>query len=161
MVRTFKRRQYVPTYDRAFTLVEVLVVIAIIVSLSIISFLSLVAYQQRQVFEQFVADTHTTLLTARQQALFSYQASSFSVYVGTSSVEVSPGLSVAPGAAANVIIDVPETVTLTPSLSGGTTTISFGRLTGLPHATGTISFTDNRSGATSSIDVLVSGIIKS
>lgn len=142
-----------------FTLVELLVSVSLLIFIALIVYSGFRGYVAQQQFEAGVTEVHALLQEARDRTLAAEDDVSHGVHLEASSVTLFTGVNYSqwlPGTTTEEF----NGLTITPSLSNGTTSISFARLTGVPTATGTILLTSTYSGATSSITILGTGIIE-
>lgn len=149
-------------YRTGFTLVELIVVIAVLGVIVTFTVSSMMRYGARQQYTAavtevtaLVEDAHAAAQTARD----GYVA--YSVQFATSSAVRFAGTSYSSSTSpAQVVVTVPSSVTLTPVLTGGTTTVSFARITGEPSATGTVLIVDARTAATTTFTIYPSGLVQ-
>lgn len=147
------------TQPAGFTLVELLVVFflfALIASLVFRWFLEYVAAQQ---LEAGVVEVTSLLREARQKTLAAEGDVAHGVHFATTSVTSYSGPAYDPADPDNEVTEF-EGLTISPSLTAGTSSVSFRRLSGGASATGTILFTSRQTGATSTLTILGTGIIE-
>ena len=145
--------------ERGFTLVELLVVFvlfAIAASLIFQWFLEYVAAQQ---FQAGVVEVTSLVREARQETLAAEGDQVHGVYFATSSVTSFSGATYDPSDPDNEVTSF-EGLTISPSLTAGTSSLSFRRLSGIASATGTVLFTSRQTGATTSLTIRHTGIIE-
>lgn len=142
----------------AFSLVELLVVLAIFSLVAAMIVTSFVSYGVTQEFQTVRAETTTLLREARQRTLTSETVTQFGVHVDTTTIIVFEGSSFATGTVRSEFTS--PNATFSSSFSDGNNEIVFARLTGLPSATGTVLLTQTRSGATTTVEILDNGMVQ-
>lgn len=146
--------------SRAFTLVEILVVLAVLGAVASITFFGMSNYGQRQQFEEFTSDVARSVQSAKQRAVAGEAGTAWGIYVSPTSIEVFSGTTVTPGASANTIIAVPAYVTASSTFYTGEQSLVFAERTGTPTATGTIVLADTRTLSTTTIIIGAGGLIE-
>lgn len=142
-----------------FTLIELLVVMVLISILAVISFQGFLNYANEQQFDANVVEVRSQLKEARTSTLAAEGNQRYGVAFGQSTTTVFVGQTYVPGDPENELTEF-NWLTITPDLTDGATSVSFTRLTGVPSATGTLLFTNTRSGATSTVTIYGTGIIE-
>lgn len=148
------------TNEQAFTLVEIIVVVAILAVMTSILVTGLVNYAVKQRFDSVVGDVRDGVVKVRQDTLGSVRDSQYGVHVSSTAVVFFEGSSFIDGAGSNITIDLPSSVIATPVFSNGLQHATFTRLTGLPSATGTISFFDTTQNRQATITISTTGLVK-
>lgn len=124
-----------------FTLIEVLIallIVGLVVTVLIASFRSFTA---RRTLDGAAANVISALEVARAQTLDSLSDSAYGVHIETDRVVIFAGATYMPGDPGNRLILLSPQVSVGSSLTGGTTDVSFARLSGKASATGTITVT--------------------
>lgn len=155
------RHQRAASFQRAFSLIELLVVVAILLILVAVTLQFFRQYASVQQFQRTADEVGYLLQLARQQTMASKDDTTYGVYVGTSTVELFSGTTPVPGAADNVVLAVDSGSTVaTSSLSGGAWFVTFARVSGVPSATGTITVSDPVLGRTATYTLTQLGLVQ-
>jgi prepilin-type N-terminal cleavage/methylation domain-containing protein len=146
-------------HTRGFTAVEILVVLGVLGLLTASIALGLSALRDATALRTATEDVWLTLRSARSLTLASKDDSVYGVRVESARLIQFKGTTYVAGATTNVVSDFPTGVVASATFANGASHVTFTRLSGEPSATGTIMLTDQRGDATSSVEVLVSGIV--
>lgn len=150
-----------PLPVRGFTLIELLLVLTILAIIAALSVSGFIANSVAQQFAGAVTDTALTIQEARQRTLTAETETQFGVEISAGMITVFEGDSLAAATAVRSGVDgSAQGVMFEPTLTLGTTTIVFARLTGEPSATGTIVVRSIRTGATSTVRITDSGLVQ-
>ena len=122
------------THRHGFTLLEIVIVVAITAIISRIVFASFGAINNRQMLDSDVALIKSTIQKARLESLNSKGGIAHGVTFGSTSVTI-----VDQGTSTTRVISHASGVTLSTS-TFGTSTVIFERVTGIPSATGTLTY---------------------
>lgn len=146
---------------KAFTLVEILIVIAIIGILSGMLITSFVRMQSAESLTSEVGKIASLLEHSRSRTLASDEDSRYGVHFASSTVTVFKGDSYTFGDSDNVVEEINSRVAIWEiNLTSGSDTVVFDRLTGVPDSYGNILLRlKNDENATSSIMIEPTGII--
>jgi prepilin-type N-terminal cleavage/methylation domain-containing protein len=126
-------------YNRGFTLIEILLVIAILVILVSVTLPKFAEMRAHQVLRAAVEDITSVLNKARSQTLASLESSEYGVHFEADSVTIFKGDTYSVSDPDNQVIDIVSPASISSiSLTGGTSNIYFARLTGAPSATGSV-----------------------
>lgn len=146
-------------HERGVTLGELVIAVAIITVMASVVVQGFGAFSTRQSFTQFVDEAGLAMRAQRQQTLGSVANTQHGFYISSTTIEYFAGASY-PGAASSTVVAIPNSISATSSLTGGTQTVVFSRLIGEASATGTITFTDIRTGASSTLTISVGGLVQ-
>jgi prepilin-type N-terminal cleavage/methylation domain-containing protein len=149
-----------PLQREGFTLVEILLtisILAMITAVSLSAFRSVYRSSGARVAAQEVADAFRE---SRNNTLSSKNDTVYGVYVGTSSVTRFVGDTYTFGNASNTVYTFEAGATATGTLVSNGVSVIFGRLTGVPNATGTILIRDIDDQNTATITVENTGLIQ-
>ena len=127
-------------YTRGFTFVEILVVVAIISVLAAITSDAFKNFHRSASLRVASQETYQALVDARNNTLASEGDSVHGVHIEPTKVVRFVGSSYSSTSPANVEYQFEGGVTAATSLTGGTSEIVFERLTGIPNASGNITF---------------------
>ena len=141
-----------------FTLVEITVAVALMAMFTLVGTSVFSSVRNAQELQTAKQDVVLALNSARESTLRSLSDKSYGVIFSNSGVIRFTSTYTA-GTSSNITFSFPSSVSATTSLSGGTTTILFTRLTGQPSATGTITVTEGDSGAVATVHIDTSGVI--
>jgi Tfp pilus assembly protein FimT len=144
----------------AFTLAEIVVVASLMLLVAVIVFTGLINFATRQNLNSVSEDIRLRMREARDKTLMSENNKNYGVYVGTTSVAFFIGSNFSPATSTNEYIDYEGSIIATSSLTGGTTTVVFSRLSGEASATGTVTVVDTLTGASTSITIYKTGLIE-
>lgn len=147
-------------FRRGFTLAEIIIVIGILLVITVMTVQGFSQYSYRQVYIGFVSEAKDNLVEVRQKTIASFKDTVYGVYVGTSTIEFFPGVVPEIGSTTNTIMKLTGGITATSSFSTGNWYTTFLRGTGASVATGTITFMDERTGASTTITIHTSGLIE-
>ena len=145
---------------KAFTLIELLIVVALFAIIAAFIVTAFKEYQQLQWYNLSVSEVRDSVNLARAQTMGGVNDTVYGIYVGTSTVELFSGPVPLVGSANNKIISFSPSVYATSSFSDGSWYVSFDRIYGTPTATGTISLIESDIGATTTFTILDSGLIQ-
>jgi len=120
--------------NSAFTLVEILIVIAIMIILTTFSITSFVNFSKRQALDASTQALASGLRDARSQTLASVEASQYGVAINTDGFTLFTGPVYNPSASTNKTFNFNQYVSASSDLSD----VVFQRLTGNSSASGTI-----------------------
>ncbi len=129
-----------PRSGRAFTLFELVVVVAIMSILFQISITAFFSMTKHQSLDKDVESAYSYLLKARNQTINGESGMSYGVRFSSTSVYLFQGTAYTVGSTTAVYEFANKTYMDTISLSGGAYDLYFRKLTGAPSATGTIIF---------------------
>lgn len=125
--------------SKAFTLIEIMVVIGISVLLMGISIEMFSALTNKQVVEKNTEIIYSALQEARNRTIVGEDGSQFGVQFYSSSIILFKGTSYNPTNPTNFLININPRVEISSiNLSGATTTIYFSKISGISSATGTV-----------------------
>lgn len=145
----------------AFTLVEVLVVMAILVILAAVSIVGMVNYAEHQRYAAVIDMIRNDLSMARQKTMASYENVVYGVYVGTTTMEFFAGNTPTVGSSDNIIINYAESgIIATSSFSNGLWYTTFAQRTGEASGAGEIVITDSTSNASTTFTISSSGLVQ-
>ncbi|MEK7606401.1 MAG: type II secretion system protein [Patescibacteria group bacterium] len=122
---------------RAFTLVELLVVLFIVAIISAVVFASLISYKRRQSVMVSSAQIATALTDARSRSLAGINDSTHGIYFADDEIIIFEGAAYVTNDPENETVMLETGVRATTTLSGGGRTVVFVRLTGQT-ASGTV-----------------------
>jgi prepilin-type N-terminal cleavage/methylation domain-containing protein len=147
-----------PKSPNGFTLIELLVVIGIVVLIAGFIFVGLLNYGYQQRFIAQVTDVQLLIAETRQRTITAETNQNFGVRFETDRLIVFEGSysTTSPGQRVYVF----SGISISPSLTNATNTITFTRLTGAPSATGTILIIDGRTNSTTSIQINQTGLVQ-
>lgn len=128
------------TFQKGFTLIEVLAVLAIMLILAGITFTTFKSFNSSQAVDKDVEVILSVLNEARSRTLSSENDTQYGVHIASTSIVLYTGATYASGSASNKTIPLSGHSALTLSL-GGASDVLFERLTGESSATGTIVLT--------------------
>lgn len=142
------RKNYTYTAHKGFSVPEIMIVLAILVVVFSLSYFSFTSISDYNTADKHAAVAQTFVERARQHALNSRNNSTYGIQFSSSSVNLFEGS--AYSVASNIqSLPTPAGVQLQfVSLTGGTTSIVFSKITGEPSATGTIQYRSSRSAST-------------
>lgn len=143
---------------KGFTLLEAVIVIALVSIVSTIVYTSFTALQDRQILDSEVAQVESYIQKARMNSLNAKNGDAHGVLFGTSTIQIVEVST----SSTTYIYTLHNRVKLVQSTLG-TSTLVFARISGLPNATGTLTYTYSVGGAvkgTSTIVVNGLGIIQ-
>ena len=143
----------------AFTLLEILVIIAIlgmIFALAVTGFRNFASFQQ---YNQAVSDATFILNQTRSDARSAVSDESHGIKIGATSLTRFTGDTFSAVDPTNVTTDY-NLVTFTTDLTGGTDEIIFNKLTGLPSATGTITVVGVAFEASTTVEITAAGVVQ-
>lgn len=144
--------------SKGFTLMEVLVVLGVMAVLLGVSMLSFSSLRDYFLLRTAVQDVQTTILNARSATLASNGDSVHGVHIEATKVVSFRGSTYIASSSSNIEYVFPSTVTA--SSAGIGDDIIFTRLTGRTQASGTITLTESRSGASTTLWVTQAGILE-
>ena len=124
--------------SRAFTLIEVLIVVALFAIISGIIAVSLARYTETQAIAGTAAAIASSLQDARSRTLSSRAASQYGVHLEDGSLTLFKGDAYAAGNPDNEVTSLDPRTTITLALNGGGSDIAFERLSGETGDYGTI-----------------------
>lgn len=148
------------TQMSGFTLIEVLGVLSILVLLATFLWSGMRSYADRQAFSVVIVDVKDGLLEARQQTIASDSDTVYGFHVSSTAVALFSGSVFVENDPANIVFDLPQTVSATTSFSGGTQSVTFARLSGEASATGTLTLYHSRSDSYATITIRATGLIE-
>ena len=143
---------------KGFTLVELLICIVLIVLVSQLVYSSFSSLNNRQVLDQEIAQVKSYIQKSRMNSLNSKNGDSHGILFATSSVTVIEVMATS----TSFIYTLNNRVSLVSSTLG-TSTLTFARISGLPNATGTLTYTystGNTVIGTSTITINGAGIVQ-
>jgi Tfp pilus assembly protein FimT len=144
--------------QKAFTLIETLIVIAVVILLVVIVWPRFSEIRANQVLKSGVEDVVSSLNKARSQTLASLNSSTYGVHFTSNSVTIFTGDVYSAGAGDNQVINIVSPASISDiSLTGGAVDIYFKRLTADPNVTGSI--TISNSSINKVISISATGII--
>ena len=143
-----------------YSLVELIIVIAVISIIFGIVSVTVSSYAARQSLSSFHQEVIENINTARVSTLASLNDTVYGVYVGTTSIAFFSGTSYSPSDPNNSYLNYTSKITATSSLSGGTSTVVFDRLTGEASAFGDIIIFDRSSAAYATVTIFASGLVE-
>jgi prepilin-type N-terminal cleavage/methylation domain-containing protein len=146
--------------QKAFTLLEILIVIAIIVVITTISLQSYVSLRKSQGLKADVQNIASLLGQARSQTLSSKNASVYGVNFASTTVTLFAGTTYTPGNSGNSVYSLTPHNVVTTNLPGGTTAVLFNRITGETNQSNTVTATVTSETASSTINVYKTGVIE-
>lgn len=142
-----------------FSLVELLVVLSLLVVITVLVVIGFQNYARYQEYDQTVAGISAILNDARTQARASELGVAHGVKINSGSLVTFVGSTYSAGDTKNVT-SLFNNVTITPTLSGGATSVVFNSLTGIPTATGTVTIIGKNHVATTTITISNTGVIQ-
>lgn len=154
-------RTHTPTPRTAgFTLIEIILVVGILGILFVLLITGISDFAERQSFNSVVTDVRDGVIEMRQRTLSSENDTLYGIHVSSTSFTLFEGSAYVFGDPDNTVIEFPGSVTATSSLSGGVTSATFTRLTGIPSATGTITIEDTTSGEQATVTISGTGLVE-
>ncbi len=144
---------------KGFTLIEVLVALGIMMILLGVSAMGFSSFRDYFLLRITVQDVQTAILNARSATLASGGDSVHGVHIEATKLVSFSGDTYTVGSPSNVELVFPGTVTAS-STSGIGSDVIFMRLTGRTQASGTITLTEARSGASTTLGVTNAGILE-
>lgn len=146
-------------HETGLTLLELLVVVAIMFLLLSVIYNGFRNYVAEQQFQSAVVEVHALISEARQETLGAEGGVAHGVLIESDGLTslVGPGFS---PSNADAVEHGINGVTITPTLTGGTSTIMFARLSGIPSATGTIVIQSNQSDSSTTFTMLGTGLLQ-
>lgn len=144
-------------YTRAFSLVELLVVVTILLFLAVLSMRSMTAYSLQQQTQQTQQAVVSILQHAKEYSQSAWQDQAYGVQFASSTVVL-----YATNATSTPIqtIDMPTFITVYPDLSNQEDWLNFTRRVGTASTEGTIYLYNSALSATTSITILSSGLVE-
>jgi len=146
--------------NQGFTFVELLVVLALLGFIAVLTVGGIMRYGARQIFVSTVAEVTAQIEDAHARSVAMQHDSTYGVFITATSVTRFSGSVYDPLATDSVTVTVPTTMTLTPLLTNGTTTVVFSAVRGEPSATGTLLMVDTRTGASTTLTFFASGLVQ-
>jgi prepilin-type N-terminal cleavage/methylation domain-containing protein len=147
---------------KGFTLIEILITISILTLLLGISMTAFSALTDQQSLDRDVETAISYLLRARNQTITGENNNNYGVYFASTSVTLFEGTAYAAGSSTNLVFNFNNrTYMETISLAGGANQVYFKKISGAPHATGTVTY--RSSGLTNRqklIRVYASGLVE-
>ncbi|MFM2383456.1 MAG: hypothetical protein RIQ72_28 [Candidatus Parcubacteria bacterium] len=145
-----------------FTLIEVIISISIMTILLGISMTVFRALTDQQSLDRDVETAISYLLRARNQTITGENNSTYGVYFASTSVTLFEGTSYAAGSSTNLVFNFNNrSYMYSIALAGGANQVYFKKISGAPHATGTITY--RSSGMTNKqklIRIYASGLVE-
>jgi prepilin-type N-terminal cleavage/methylation domain-containing protein len=145
-----------------FTLIEVIISISIITILLGISMTVFRALTDQQSLDRDVETAISYLLRARNQTITGENNNTYGVYFASTSVTLFEGTSYAAGSSTNLVFNFNNrTYRYSIALTGGANHVYFKKISGAPHATGTVTY--RSSGMTNKqklIQIYASGLVE-
>lgn len=123
------------TSQKGFTLLELLISLALVVMVSRLVYSSFSALNNRQILDQEMAQVKSYIQKSRMNSLNSKNGDSHGIVFATSSISVIEVLATS----TKYIYTLNNRVQLVSSTLG-TSTLTFARISGLPNATGTLTY---------------------
>lgn len=147
---------------RAFTVIEVLVVIAIFAMVSGVTFSMFNGVRSIQSLDKDAENIAAYLNKARNQTVNSRNNSTYSIRFASTTVTLFTGSNFVQGSSTNSVYTLTPGVTLVSyTFNPATTTITFQKMTGKPSATGTVLYRlSNNASTTRSVIIHGSGLIE-
>ena len=143
-----------------YSLVELIIVITVISIIVGIVSVTVASYAARQSLNSFHQEVIENINTARVSTLASINDTVYGLYVGTTSIAFFTGSSYSPSDPDNSYLNYTSKLSATSSLSDGTSTVVFDRLTGEASAFGDIVIHDSSSGAYATVTIFASGLVE-
>lgn len=147
--------------QQGFTVVELIIVMTIMLVLSTVSVIAFRNMQSSQALTIALDETGYALRSARDATLASLEGSVYGVRFEPTNVIRFTGSTYSASSSSNIIYDLPTGISTTVAMADGTSQVVFRRLSGEASATGTIIFTEAKSGATSSLAISKTGLFDS
>jgi prepilin-type N-terminal cleavage/methylation domain-containing protein len=146
--------------SRAFTLIEILIVMAIMAIVITTTLTTLVSFNRRELLNKDVDTIVSITGQARSQTLASKNGATYGVHLSSTTVILFAGTSYISTASSNQLFPLrSRSLTVTPSLNGGGSDVMFKRLTGETDQFGTITATS--ASTTKTVTIYKTGIIQS
>jgi len=146
--------------SQGFTFVELIVVLALLGFIAMLTVGGIMRYGARQIFVSTVAEVTAQIEDAHARSVAMQHDSMYGVFITATSVTRFSGSVYDPLATDSVTVTVPTTVTLTPSLTNGTSTVVFSAVRGEASATGTLLMVDTRTGASTTLTFFANGLVQ-
>jgi len=146
------------TQKQAFTLVEILVVLALFASISLLGVQSFMSLRDARTLEKDVSNVLALLSRARTQTVNSRYNTFYSVYATSTFVALIEGDTYISDTDSNEVYTLSQAVSLSDiALAGGGNTIVFNRLTGGTDTFGTLTFSFITSSASTTTAIRING----
>lgn len=123
---------------RGFTLIEIFVSIAVIVVITAAILGGLSSFRRTSDLNQATDGVIAALRDGRLRTIESKDSSGWGVHLESTRVTLFKGTTFSQGAADNAVFNLPPAVTLTWSLQGGGTDVTFARISGETRRPGTL-----------------------
>lgn len=149
---------HIKNNSKGFSLLELVIGIAIIAIIAGISVATFAKFSRSSSVNKEADIALSHLEKARNQTLASVDSSSFGVRFSTSTITFYKGTTYS-GSTGRVVQSIPSNVLVSYSFTGNAQEIYFNRLTGIPSATGTVTFTSRSNASTTkTIQVQATGL---